>query len=130
MRTGRNIKTRAASERRARLRRGVVAECIAALWLILKGYRILAWRHRSRLGELDLIAVRGRRLAFVEVKRRRTPEVAQGSINGWQAHRIATAAEQWVWRHPRYRNHEIGLDAVLVTRWWRPRHAMNALQPA
>ena len=54
-----------------RERRGRIAEWIAAAFLCLKGYRILARRYRSKLGEIDLIAVRGRRLAFVEVKRRK-----------------------------------------------------------
>ena len=35
-----------------------------------KGYRIIARRYRSPLGELDLVARRGRVLAFVEVKQR------------------------------------------------------------
>ncbi len=129
MRTSRVNKAVDAAERRGRLRRGALAEVAAAIWLMLKGYRILAWRRRTRFGELDLIAVRGRRIAFVEVKQRRTTEEAQAAISGWQADRIVAAAEQWVWHHPRYRNHEIGLDAVLITRWRWPQHAVNALQP-
>jgi putative endonuclease len=96
--------------------------------LMLKGYRILARRHRTRLGEIDLIAVRGKRLAFVEVKRRPTIDGATQSIGERQTQRISAAAEQWVWQHPAYHNHEIGLDAVVVAprRW--PCHLANALQ--
>ena len=89
-------------------RRGRASEMIAALVLMAKGYRILARRHRTPLGEIDLIAVRGRRLAFVEVKRRSTLAEAQAAIADHQAQRIASAAEQWVWRHPAYRDYEIG----------------------
>jgi len=109
-------------------RRGRLAEHIAAALMMAKGYRIIARRHRSRLGEIDLIAVRGRRLAFIEVKARPTIAEAEQSLTGGQAARIADAAEQWVWRHPAYRAHEIGLDAVLITPWRLPRHAPNALQ--
>jgi putative endonuclease len=124
-------RTRAAvstDERRQRYLRGHAAEFAAALLLILKGYRILARRHRTRLGEIDLIAVRGRRLAFVEVKRRPTLDAAEQSIGERQTRRHAAAAEQWVWRHPAYHAYEIGLDAVVVAprRW--PRHLCNALQ--
>ena len=109
--------------------RGMLAEFAAAALLVLKGYRILDRRHRGRSGEIDIIAVRNRRLAFVEVKYRPTMAEASASISDRQAARIADAAEHWVWRHPRYRDHEIGLDAVLVTRFGLPRHVANALQP-
>jgi putative endonuclease len=115
--------------RRKRERCGRVSELIAAALLLLKGYRILARRHRSVFGEIDLIAVRGRRLAFVEVKRRQTIDVAQAATTSWQANRIAQAAEQWVWHHPAFRQHEIGLDVVLLARGSLPRHQPNALQP-
>jgi putative endonuclease len=116
-------------ERRKRERRGRFSELAAAALLLLKGYRILARRHRSAFGEIDLIAVRGRRLAFVEVKRRRTLDAAQAATTERQANRIAQAAEEWVWRHPAFREHEIGLDVVLLLPGQLPRHHPNALQP-
>jgi putative endonuclease len=115
-------------ERRQRYQRGVIAEVLAAALLMLKGYRILARRHRTRLGEIDLIAVRGHRLAFVEVKRRPTIGEAAQSIGERQTQRIAAAAEQWIWQHPAYRAHEIGLDAIVVAPGQWPRHLANALQ--
>lgn len=108
---------------------GVVAELVAAALLLLKGYRIVDRRHRDRAGEIDLIAVRGRRIAFVEVKFRRSLDLATASITGVQSGRVAAAAERWVWRHPRYHGHEIGLDAILVAPGRLPRHVVNALQP-
>lgn len=114
--------------RRRRERRGRLSELVAAAFLVLKGYRILARRHRSRAGEIDLIAVRGRRLAFVEVKLRPTMEAAEAAKTRGQAQRMARAAEQWVWRHPAYRNHEIGLDALLLVPRHLPRHQPNAMQ--
>jgi putative endonuclease len=116
--------------RRQRERMGRWAELIAAAVLCLKGYRILARRYRSKAGEIDLIAVRGRRLAFVEVKRRPTMDAAEAAKTFRQARRIARAAEQWVWRHPAYRDYEIGLDALLLVPGRLPRHQPNALQRA
>lgn len=120
----------ASSIRQQRERRGRLSELIAAALLCLKGYRILARRYRSRAGEVDLIAVRGRRIAFVEVKRRPTLEAAEAAKTRGQAQRMARVAEQWVWRHPAYRHHEIGLDALLVVPRRLPRHQPDALQPA
>ena len=114
-------------QRRARLRSGMVAEWLAAALLMAKGYRILARRHRTPFGEIDLVAARGRRLAFVEVKRRLTLADAEAALTPHQAGRIARAADRWLDRHPAFRDHEIGLDAILVVprRW--PRHLPNAL---
>lgn len=94
-----------------------------------RGYRILERRYRRRAGEIDIIALRGRRLAFVEVKYRPTIGEAAAAISDRQAARIAEAAERWVWQHPAYHAHEIGLDAVLVARYAWPRYVANALQP-
>lgn len=108
---------------------GRYAEAVAAFLLVCKGYRILAWRHRSRLGEIDLIARRGRRLAFVEVKARPTLDRAMAALGETQTRRIWAAAEHWVARHPRHQGCEMGFDAVLVIGGRMPRHLPNALQP-
>jgi putative endonuclease len=101
---------------------------IASVLLMAKGYRILARRHRTPFGEIDLIAARAGRIAFVEVKRRRTAADAEASLTPHQAGRIARAADYWLSRNRTFENHEIGLDAVLVVprRW--PCHIPNALE--
>jgi putative endonuclease len=93
-----------------------------------KGYRILARRFRTPYGEIDLIAVRGRRLAFVEVKRRATRLEGEAAVTPRQAGRIARAAEFWVSRRPAYRDHERGLDVVFVMPGRLPVHIPEALQ--
>ncbi len=117
----------AVAERRARLRRGRVSEAIAAGVLMAKGYRIVGRRVKTPAGEVDIIAVRAKRLAFIEVKRRRTREDAEAAITKKQASRIRRAANLWLARHPRYHEHEFGFDIVfLVPRHW-PRHIANGL---
>jgi putative endonuclease len=93
-----------------------------------KGYRILERRCRTPYGEIDLIAVRGRRLAFVEVKRRRTRLEAEAALTQYQARRIVRAADFWVARNARYRDHDRGLDAILVVPRRLPAHLPDALQ--
>jgi len=85
-----------AGERRARLRRGRFAEVLAAAALMAKGYRILDRNVKTRAGEIDIIAVRGKRLVFVEVKRRLTADAAEAAIGGRQAARIHAAADYWL----------------------------------
>ncbi len=116
-----------ADERRARLRRGRLAELLAAAVLMAKGYRIVGRNVKTRAGEIDIIAVRGNRIAFVEVMRRLTDEDAEAAVGGRQAGRIRTAADYWLAYRPRYQAHEQGFDLVLlVPRRW-PRHIPNGL---
>lgn len=100
---------------------------MAALLLMAKGYRVLGLRAKTPKGEIDLIAVRGRRLAFVEVKRRLTQEEAEASITPRQRERVRQAALVWLARNARYQQHELGFDIVFIIpgRW--PRHIQNAL---
>lgn len=115
------------AERRKRLGRGRWAELIASALLFAKGYRIIARRHVTPYGEIDIIAARRDRIAFVEVKRRTTLADAEASLSPAQGARIARAADYWLSRHPAYLERPVGLDAVLVTpRGW-PRHIPNAL---
>jgi putative endonuclease len=110
-----------------RLRRGRVSEMLAAAMLVAKGYLILGRRVKTRAGEIDVIALRGKRLAFVEVKRRASNEEAEAAITARQAARIRRAADHWLAHRPRYHNHEQGFDVILLVpgRW--PRHIPNGL---
>jgi putative endonuclease len=94
---------------------------------LARGYRILGRRVRTPHGEIDLIAVRGRRLAFVEVKRRATRAEAEAALSTRQAGRMARAAEFWVSRHAAFREHDRGLDAMLVVPGRLPIHLPDAL---
>lgn len=118
------------AERRRRYRRGIVSEWVAAVALMARGYRILGRRVRTPLGEIDLIAVRGRRIAFVEVKRRATREEAEAALGGPLAQRLRRASDYWVGRHARYREHDRGLDAMLVLPSRLPVYLPDALNPA
>jgi putative endonuclease len=112
--------------RRRAFRLGLGAEAKAAWLLRLKGYRILARRLKTRLGEADLVAGRGGVVAFVEVKARDTLDAATEAVAPRQRRRIAAAAEAWLARNPRYATASLRFDVVAVAprRW--PRHIENA----
>jgi putative endonuclease len=81
------------SEKRVRAyRHGLLAETIAALLLRLKGHRIIARRYKTPVGEIDLVALKGKRLAFVEVKQRKTFDEAGWSLPTRARRRIVRAA--------------------------------------
>jgi putative endonuclease len=52
---------------------GKLGESLACDELRRRGYSILATRHRTRFGEIDIVSLRDGRVAFVEVKARRSP---------------------------------------------------------
>jgi putative endonuclease len=89
------------SEKRVRAyRHGLFAETVAALLLRLKGHRIIARRYKTPVGEIDLVALRGKRLAFVEVKQRKTFDEAGGRCPRARGGVIVRAAQYWLAGHP------------------------------
>ena len=59
---------------------GISAESRAAAFLIAKGFRILARRWKSPVGEIDIVARRRALLVFVEVKARNNLDEAAESL--------------------------------------------------
>ncbi|EHP73067.1 YraN family protein, partial [Methylorubrum extorquens] len=80
------------ARRRATHGRGLSAEGLALLALMLKGYRPLARRFAAAGGEIDLIVRRGRTIAFVEVKARATLDAAATAIDARKRARVSRAA--------------------------------------
>ncbi len=104
--------------------RGRGAERLAAWWLRLHGWRILAQRARVPGGEVDLIARRGRMLAFVEVKARATEEGAAMALDRYRLRRVAVAAERLAPRYARPGD-DVRIDAIFLLPGRLPRHLAN-----
>lgn len=111
--------------RQAAERSGRAGESIAAWWLRLHGWRILARRVRTRLGEVDLIARRGRTVAFVEVKRRASAAQLDLAIDRRRLARVAAAANALASRYAPA-GEDISIDVILICPWRWPRHIHNA----
>ena len=109
-------------ERQIAFRTGISAESRAAAFLIAKGFRILARRRRSPVGEIDIIARRRSLLVFVEVKARDRLDDAAWSVTDRQRLRIAAAAEVWLAQNADDRIRDIRFDAMLVAPGRIPRH--------
>ena len=105
-------------------RGGRRAETIAAWWLRLKGWAILARRLRTPVGEVDLIARRGRTLAFVEVKARATLNEAELALDEYRLRRVAAAAAALAHRYARDGD-EVRIDAIFIAPKALPRHLTN-----
>jgi putative endonuclease len=105
---------------------GRYAEQLAALWLMLRGWRILGFRLKTPQGEIDLLARRGRVLAVVEVKTRASLESALASVHPSQQARLRRAGENLALRRPGLAGLAVRLDMVALApgRW--PRHIPDA----
>src|SRR5437867_3135260 len=113
-------------ERQIAFRTGISAESRAAAFLIAKGFRILARRWRSPVGEIDIVARRRRLLVFVEVKARERLDDAAWSVTDRQRSRIAAAAEAYLARFPDESVRDIRFDAMLVAPGRIPHHIQAA----
>lgn len=113
-------------ERVAAFRLGLSAESRAAMVLIAKGYRILARRFKTPVGEIDIVARRRRSLVFVEVKARERADDAAEAVTGRAKQRIVAAAEFWLSSHPDDAQCFIRFDVILVAPGKLPRHIANA----
>lgn len=105
---------------------GLAAETIAMLLLGCKCYRIIAKRYKTKVGEIDIIAIRGKSLVFIEVKKRRNINELYESITAKQKNRIANAAELFLASKPQFSNHKKRFDAILITPNLFPIHVKDA----
>ena len=99
---------------------------MAALWLMLKGYRILGFRLRTPEGEVDLLAQRGRVLAVVEVKSRATLAEALEAVTTSQQDRLRRAGQAIVARRPSLLRMNLRLDLIAIAPLSWPRHVRDA----
>ena len=104
--------------------RGRRAETIAAWYLRLQGWRIVGQRVRNPRGEVDLIARRGKTLAFVEVKARVSEANLATAIDERRLRRVAAAAESLLHEYGKGAE-EMRIDVILVAPWAWPRHLVN-----
>ena len=108
-------------------KRGRRSETLAALLLMAKGYRILARRVKTHLGEIDLVARSPQGVVcFVEVKARGTQSEAAGSIGARQQARIARAAALYLAQRPALAMKGVRYDAVILAAGRLPRHVRDA----
>lgn len=112
----------------ASVRTGLVGEWIAIAALTLKGYRLLERRHGGKGGEIDLIMLRGRTVAFIEVKARREMSDAQGAITPAKIGFIRRRIGLWRAQNGWAQDHVLRADAVFIApgRW--PRHVENVFE--
>ena len=113
-------------ERQIAFRFGISAESRAAAYLTATGYRVVARRFKTPVGEIDIVARRGGALYFVEVKARESFDDAAEAVTPRNQRRVIAAAEAWLAKNPGDVTREMRFDVVLVMPGRLPRHIAGA----
>lgn len=93
---------------------GIMAEAFAAFYLRMKGYKILAQRFKTPVGEIDLVARRGKIIAFIEVKARDSRDAALTAVTPKMHQRLFRAGEWYITRHPDLSHLSQRLDLIAI----------------
>ena len=111
-------------------KKGLFAEYLAIIYLFFAGYRIIAHRYKTKFGEIDIIAQKGKDIIFVEVKTRQHIENAAEAVSKKSQKRIENAAKLWLSRS-KYNILNCRFDVFLVTSFLKkPVWHKNAWQMA
>ena len=111
-------------------RRGIWAENIAALYLLFKGYRILAMRYKTPVGEIDILLQKRDCLVAVEVKTRPFIDAALESVRPQAQKRIEKALLHFLAMNEEYSAYNLRFDVIALCLKWpfSLRHLDNAWQ--
>jgi putative endonuclease len=102
------------------------AEVVAALWLMAKGYRILGFRLKTPFAEIDLLALRGKVLAGVEVKTRGDLEASLAAVGAEQRSRLRRALRFVAGKRRGLGDATLRLDLMALAPGRLPRHIPDA----
>ena len=85
----------------SRIKVGKIGESLAIEHFKVQGYEIRAQNYRTRSGEIDLIVQRGKRIAFVEVKTRRSSKfgLPQAAVTPTKQKQISKIALDYLQTH-------------------------------
>jgi len=106
--------------------RGRWAELIALWRYRLSGFRLLATRYRTSVGEIDLVMRRGHLVVFVEVKARASLDDALHALTAYQRERLSRAAGVFLRDHPIHNDCSMRFDLISVQPWRWPFRVVDA----
>lgn len=107
-------------------KKGIYAEALAVFALRLKGYKILERNFKTKLGEIDIIAIKRDLVAIVEVKARKTVVEAVDSVSYISQQRIYDAADLWLAKQKNAHLLSLRFDIIAVEPWRWPVHFEDA----
>ena len=106
-------------------RTGIWAEYYAAFRLVIRGYYILNFRYKTKVGEVDIIAKKGHIIAFIEVKYRQSLDDGVSAISLKSRSRIRRASEHFI-LGKQTESHTLRFDVIAINNKLKMRHIENA----
>ncbi len=94
---------------------GLHAELLAIVYLFFKGYRILKWRFKTPIGEIDILAEKRGQLVCIEVKKRSDITGALEAVTPMMRGRISRCARLFVAKNPGYLRQSIRFDLIAIS---------------
>lgn len=105
---------------------GVFAEYYVMFLFVIFGYRFLARRYKTKLGEIDLIFKKKNAIIAVEVKARGDFKTEIGeTVHERQFYRIVNSLKIFLNKNEKYSNFDVRVDVVLVYRNLKVKHIKN-----
>jgi len=104
---------------------GILAEKIAMIFLLLKGYKILQRRYKSHFGEIDIIAKKSQNIIFIEVKARRKKANIEEVLTNHQINRVKRAGEFFISQNQQFSNYNLRFDFIEIDGLLLPKHHLN-----
>lgn len=106
-------------------KKGLYYEYLVMIIYKLKFYKIIHHRLKHFVGEIDIIATRGNKIVFIEVKSRNC-DIAEGIISQRQQNRIKRSAQCFLGRNQKYADYEVRFDLVFCQHYKLPVIIKNA----
>jgi putative endonuclease len=104
---------------------GLFAEIVVMIYLFFTFHRILAWRYKTKFGEIDLVAKCGRNIVFLEVKARKNKDNNE-VLTLHQQKRISDAAKIFLQRNKAYSNLNCRFDLIIFNSGLSLKHIKNS----
>jgi putative endonuclease len=100
---------------------GIITEFLTIVFLIFKGYRVLHWRYKTKLGEIDIIATKHNIIHIIEVKYRSSSIMLENLVRHNQIKRIKNSYLLFS-KLPKYQNFEVNFDLITIEKWGKITH--------
>ncbi len=99
--------------------KGLIYEFISIFVLLFKGHKILSWRLKTPVGELDIISKRGKYIFVNEVKYRKNMEDAYFLISDKYSSKLEKSYYWWLNKNYKYQNCELKIKYILWSKIFR-----------
>ncbi len=105
---------------------GLICELLALIFLTLKLYRIISWRYKTNVGEIDIIASKKNTIIFIEVKARKDKTLLHYSLTTKQQQRILKASNLFIKYNRKWHKKSLRYDLIVINKIFNFTHIKNA----